>query len=102
MSAENPHPRRRLSEPLGNPIRLSLVATLASAKEVDFGTLRDTLEVSDSMLSRQTNKLEEAGLVKVRKGFVGKRPRTWLSLSSTGRKAWTAHVAALKEILGDA
>lgn len=100
MSPSREHPRHRLSEGLGNPIRLSLVATLASAKEVDFATLRDTLEVSDSMLSRQTNKLEAAGLLKVRKGFVGKRPRTWLSLTSAGRKTWASHVSALQEILG--
>ena len=102
MSAGEPHPRRKLSEHLGNPIRLSLMAALASANEFDFGTFGDKLEVSDSMLSRQTTKLEDAGLVKVRKGFVGKRPRTYLSLSSPGKKVWAAHVAALKEIVGDA
>ncbi len=94
------HPRRQLSEHLGNPIRLSLVAALSSRDEADFATLRDHLEVSDSVLSRQTVKLEEAGIVKVRKGFVGKRPRTWLSLTSDGRKAWNNHVAALRDIIG--
>lgn len=94
------HPRQQLSEHLGNPIRLSLVAALASLDEADFATLRDLLEVSDSVLSRQCVKLEDAGIVKVRKGFVGKRPRTWLSLTSEGREAWAAHVSALRQIIG--
>lgn len=100
MSAPEVHPRHQLSETLGNPIRFSLVAALASLSEADFATLRDLLEVSDSVLSRQTFKLEQAGIVEVRKGFVGKRPRTWLSLTSNGRKAWNAHVEALQLIIG--
>ena len=44
--------------------------------------------------------LEQAGYVKVRKGYVGKRPRTWLSLTRNGRTAYTGHLAALREIAG--
>ena len=44
--------------------------------------------------------LEEVGYVTVRKGYVGKRPRTWLSLTETGREAFGAHVDALREIVG--
>jgi DNA-binding MarR family transcriptional regulator len=42
--------------------------------------------------------LEQAGYVKVKKGYVGKRPRTWLSLTPTGRSTYEAHLAALTEI----
>ncbi|WP_370066119.1 transcriptional regulator [Streptacidiphilus sp. MAP5-3] len=31
----------------------------------------------------------------VRKGHVGRRPRTWLSLTGKGRKAFETHLAAL-------
>lgn len=53
------------------------------------------------MLSRQASALEEAGIVKVRKGYVGKRPRTWLSLTPQGRTAWEGHLGALRAIAGD-
>jgi hypothetical protein len=43
-----------------------------------------------------------AGYVKVRKGYVGKRPRTWLSLTTAGRDAFAAHVAALQRIVEQA
>ncbi len=45
-------------------------------------------------------RLEEAGYVQVRKGHVGKRPRTWLSLTAEGRVAFDEHVAALQAIVG--
>ena len=61
------------------------MAALASADEAEFARARDTVEVSDSLLSRQVGTLEAAGYVKVRKGYVGKRARTWLSLTATAR-----------------
>ncbi|MBD8702846.1 MULTISPECIES: transcriptional regulator [Frigoribacterium] len=42
--------------------------------------------------------LEAAGFVHVKKGFVGKRPRTSLKLTAEGRTAWAAHLATLREI----
>ena len=68
--------------------------------EADFRTLRDTIEVTDSTLSKQIALWEQAGYVKVRKGFVGKRTRTWLSLTSEGRTAFNRHLAALRAIAG--
>ncbi|HEY6424184.1 MAG TPA: transcriptional regulator [Pseudonocardiaceae bacterium] len=46
--------------------------------------------------STQVSTLEAAGYVKVTKGYAGKRPRTWLSLTRDGRAAFTAHVGALQ------
>jgi DNA-binding MarR family transcriptional regulator len=96
------HARTRLDEIIHQPVRFSIAAVLAAAEEVEFGVLRDTVEVSDSLLSRQLSLLEQAGYVHVRKGYVGKRPRTWLSLTAAGRAAFAAHVAALQEIVAQA
>jgi hypothetical protein len=38
----------------------------------------------------------------VKKGFVGKRPRTSLSLSTEGRAAWNEHLSVLREIASGA
>ncbi len=94
------HPRTRLDDLIHHPVRFSIMAALAKAKELEFRLLRDVLELSDSVLSRQAWALEDAGHVVIRKGFVGKRPRTWLSLSPLGRKTFEAHVQALQEIAG--
>lgn len=92
------HARHRLDAALQNPVRFSVVAALATVDEADFATVRDAVEVTDSVLSKQVTALEGAGYVKVRKGYVGRRPRTWLSLTSAGRVAWARHLDALREI----
>ncbi|MCO8269473.1 transcriptional regulator [Actinoplanes sp. TRM 88003] len=92
------HPRHQLDAVIHSPIRLSIVACLAAADKAEFAFVRDTVEVSDSVLSRQVTLLTEAGYVQARKGYVGKRPRTWLSLTAAGREAYTKHLAALTAI----
>ena len=94
------HPRTRLDDLIHHPVRVSLMAALAKAEELEFRFLRDTLGVSDSVLSRQASSLEEAGYITIRKGYVGKRPRTWMSLSALGRETFEEHVQALREIAG--
>lgn len=92
------HPRHRLDPVIHSPVRFSIVVALAAAEQAEFSFLRDTVEVSDSVLSKQISKLEEVGYVKVKKGYVGKRPRTWLSLTPRGRSAVAGHLAALEQL----
>ena len=94
------HARHRLDEIIHAPVRFSIVAALATVDEAEFGVVRDVVEISDSTLSKQVSVLEGAGYVKVRKGYIGKRPRTWLSLTKVGRRAYTAHLDALRAISG--
>lgn len=94
------HARHRLDETIHAPVRFSIVAALAGVDDAEFATIRDAIEVSDSTLSKQVAVLEKAGYVKVRKGYVGKRPRTWLSLTKDGRAAYEGHLAALRAIAG--
>ena len=92
------HPRHRLNDVIHSPVRFSIMATLAAVDRAEFKLVRDTVEVSDSVLSRQMSTLEQAGYVTVKKGYVGKRPRTWLGLTAQGRDAYAAHLAALQTI----
>lgn len=92
------HPRHQIVDALTHPIRFSLVAALNAIENAEFGSIRDQLQVSDSVLSRQASQLENLGIVAIKKGYVGKRPRTWLSLTPEGRKQWATHVAALEAI----
>ncbi|MGC3954083.1 MAG: transcriptional regulator [Propionicimonas sp.] len=96
MNAE--HPRHQLLDALTHPVRFSLVAALNATESAEFATVRDQLQVTDSVLSRQAAQLEELGIVAIRKGYVGKRPRTWLSLTPEGRAQWARHLAALQAI----
>ncbi|MDH6124981.1 transcriptional regulator [Kitasatospora sp. GP82] len=92
------HPRHGLAPLLNAPVRLSVVAALAPLDKAEFGFVRDLVEVSDSVLSKQVSALEEAGWVAVHKGRVGRRPRTWLSLTAEGRTVYQRHLTALRAI----
>lgn len=91
-----------LDKEIHHPTRLMVAAFLSGCAEAEFGAVRDYCGVSDSVLSKTVTALEKAGYVSVRKGYFGKRPRTWVSLTFTGRQALTAHLAALEEIAGAA
>lgn len=94
------HPRHELSELLHQPVRFSIAAALAKTESMDFKDLRITVQVSDSVLSKQLSLLEKAGYVRIKKSFVGKFPRTSVSLSPDGRRAWEHHIATLRLIAG--
>lgn len=96
------HARHQLDKVIHTPVRFSIVAGLAAVDEAEFSYVRDTIEISDSVLSKQSTHLEAAGYVRIRKGHVGKRPRTWLSLTSAGRAAYARHLEALRAIAGGA
>jgi DNA-binding MarR family transcriptional regulator len=95
------HPRHRLGEVIHQPVRFSIMAALAAATEAEFGFVRDAVEISDSTLSKQVTVLEQAGYVDVRKGYVGKRPRTWLRITPAGRSAFAEHLDTLRQIAGE-
>ena len=44
--------------------------------------------------------LEDAGYLEVRKGAVGRRPRTWFRLTAAGRQAVEGHLAWLTQLEG--
>jgi len=89
----------KFDELIHAPTRLSIVSLLAATEWADFTFIRDSIPLSDSALSKQLTTLEEAGYIEIRKGFVGKRPRTSARLSVVGRAAFAQHVAALQEIV---
>ena len=72
---------------------------LTAVSEVEFSTLRDGLDVSDSVLSKQVAALSGAGYLRSRKGVHRGRRTTWISLTAQGRRSLSSHIAALREII---
>ncbi len=66
---------------------------------VDFPRLKRIVEATDGNLGSHLATLEGAGYVGVEKDFAGKKPRTRLSLTPEGRRAFRAHVSYLREII---
>jgi DNA-binding MarR family transcriptional regulator len=82
------------------PPRLQVCGLLAAVDDMEFSAVRDTVGVSDSVLSKHVKQLEEAGYVRVVKATRASRQRTSLSLTKAGRAAFDAHVAELRRIAG--
>lgn len=81
------------------PARLKLLTALTAVSEAEFSTLRDRLDVSDSVLSKHLAALEAVNYVKRRKGVHRGRRTTWIALTPRGRDALGAHVAALRALI---
>ncbi|MFJ1829859.1 winged helix-turn-helix domain-containing protein [Streptomyces sp. NPDC088178] len=103
MKADPPQPQGpALDETLHTPSRLAVAAFLSACAEAEFAVVRDHCRVSDSVLSKAASALEAVGYIEIRKGYVGKRPRTWLSLTPAGQLSLARHVTALQNIVSAA
>ena len=84
------------------PARLQIAAALSRAHQIDFATLREILDVSDSVLSKHLSALTDAGYVKITKAKMDGRQRTWAAFTKAGTSAFAAHMAALRELVASA
>lgn len=85
------------------PSRLRIMAALAVLEgdaEVDFAFLRNQLRFTDGNLGAHLEKLQGARYIRARKAFVKRKPRTFISLTRAGRRAFEDYVEMLKEIIG--
>lgn len=81
------------------PARLQLMSLLSTVSEVEFSTLRSTLDVSDSVLSKHIAALMEVRYLASRKAVRGGRRTTWVGITPKGRRALRDHVAALRRLI---
>ena len=91
-----------VNELIHQPTRLKIMATLNSLRgtaKLEFTELRKLLDVTDGNLGTHLVTLENAGYVEIEKTYVGKKPRTRVSLTRAGRLAFDTHVQYLREII---
>ena len=95
----NEHVTRALDDVVHQRVRLGIMAVTHEARRVEFGFLRETLDLTAGNLSQHLGVLEKAGLIDVEKGYEGRRPRTWISLTKAGSEALRAELASLRALL---
>ena len=93
------HPVNGLDDIVHQRVRLGILAITHEARKVEFGFLRNTLELTAGNLSQHLTVLENAGLITVEKGYEGRRGRTWVHLTKSGRRALSNEIAALKTLI---
>jgi DNA-binding MarR family transcriptional regulator len=83
-------------------LRLKIMATLHAlpkGEKLEFPKLKALLKATDGNLGAHIATLENAGYVAVEKDFADRKPRTRVSLTASGRKAFQGHVAYLRELI---
>ncbi|MFB3069180.1 MAG: winged helix-turn-helix domain-containing protein [Gemmatimonadales bacterium] len=79
--------------------RLGIVSALAANDRQTFAELKAVLKTTDGNLSVHARKLEDAGYIKVTKGFEDRKPRTEYRLTAKGRRALDNYLQQMESIL---
>jgi DNA-binding HxlR family transcriptional regulator len=88
-----------LNRAFDNRIRLAIMSVLVVRGEVDFSDLKEMLGVTDGNLATHVAVLERHKYLKVKKVFVGRKPRTTYSATDAGSRAFAGHVDALEKVI---
>lgn len=84
---------------LHQPVRSKLLSLLISNDALPFKALKESLSVTDGNLSSHLSKLEKEEYVLIEKTFEGKRPKTIVHITSTGKKAFSSYIEDLKKFI---
>ena len=81
-------------------LRIAAALNALGARDaLEFGHLKSMLGMTDGNLATHLAALEKAEYISIAKDFVGKKPRTRVTLTARGRKALRNHVAFLRSVL---
>ncbi len=85
------------------PNRLAIMSELCGTPEgAAFNDLKSACGLTDGNLSRHLSTLQKARVVKIKKGFVGSKPRTTISATASGRKQFLEYLSVLENVLKQA
>jgi DNA-binding MarR family transcriptional regulator len=84
------------------PLRLKIMAALKalpSGARLEFVRLRAIVNATEGNLGAHLGTLESAGYIRIEKDFHGRKPRTRVSLTKIGVRAYADYVAYLRAII---
>lgn len=93
------HPVNGLDDVVHQRVRLGILTVTQQARRVEFTYLRTTLDLTAGNLSQHLTVLEKAGLITIEKGYEGRRARTWIQLTKSGRQALRDEISTLKSLI---
>jgi len=80
------------------PARYNVMALLYVVSRAEFLFVQNQTNMTPGNLSSHVSKLEAAGYIAIKKQFVGKMPRTFLSLTESGREAFDDYRRKMREV----
>jgi DNA-binding MarR family transcriptional regulator len=93
------NPIINLNKAFDNRIRLGIMSALMVNTSINFNELKELLQITDGNLASHIKGLEEAGYIKVNKGFIGRKTNTTYATTKAGEQAFKQHLAALEQMI---
>lgn len=93
------NPIEQLQKVFDSRVRLGIMSALIVNDTVSFNELKELIQVTDGNLASHLKALEENGLVKVNKGFIGRKTNTTYSVTKAGEKSFRQHLDALEQMI---
>jgi DNA-binding MarR family transcriptional regulator len=81
----------QLDETIHQPVRLKIMAALKALpnrEPIEFVRLRTIVNATEGNLGAHLATLEKSGYIEITKDFVGKKPRTRVAMTASGRRAF--------------
>ena len=102
-TAVSDSPHEALERIFHEPSRLAIMSALCATREgLAFNDLKATCSLTDGNLNRHLKVLDEDGVIRIEKSFVGAKPRTMVHITKSGLNRFSDYLAALAEVLQNA
>jgi DNA-binding MarR family transcriptional regulator len=88
-----------LNKAFESRVRLGIMSILLVNDMVDFGTLKEQLQLTDGNMASHLSALEKADYISITKQFIGKKPNTTYAVTPSGKKAFSDHLDALEKLI---
>ena len=95
----NPEPFLNLDRVIHEKGRLAIMSSLAASPQLSFTDIRDMMKMTDGNVTAHLRTLHEAGYISVTKNMEASRAVTTYALTATGRKAFSAYLDLLEQIV---
>ena len=93
------NPINNLNKLFDSRVRLGILSALMVNDSVNFNELKELLEITDGNLTSHMKALEENKVIKVEKGFIGRKTNTTYKITKTGEKMFKTHIDALEKMI---
>jgi DNA-binding HxlR family transcriptional regulator len=88
-----------LNKVFDSRIRLGIMSVLMVNDSYNFNGFKEILNVTDGNLASHLKALEEKGLIRVDKQFIGRKPNTSYFITEQGVSIFKKHLKALENLL---
>lgn len=84
---------------LHSQLRLAIISMMVSSEKVEFTHIKEQTKAAAGNISIQIKKLQEADYIRVEKTFKNNYPKTMVSITDKGIKAFESYVSDLKKYI---